>query len=232
VDLVNQFVHQFRASNNHTNIEEMNQEQLENMDEKITEKESDTIGSDDKDRQMQAECPICLLDIEPGVDCCLTNCSFPHAFHTSCLIRFAAQPRHRYQTVSCPLCCTDLFKPPDVHSIVLLSFVTRKDWDGMIEYQRANPTAKFDAIIEPGDYPDHANIGMTALHFAIRDHAPLVRIKQILEGYPAARSMKECSGARLTPYDFLSEVSTNGESWTEQEYSEVKDYLFPQDSSE
>ena len=80
-------------------------------------------------------------------------------------------------------------------------------------------------MIQRGDYPNNANCGMMPLHFAIRDHAPLVRIKQILEAYPAAKKTREISDH--TPYDFLSEISTNGESWTEQEYTEVKNYLYP-----
>ena len=102
----------------------------------------------------------------------------------------------------------------------------------MAEYQLAHPDAKFDAIIEAGHYHDDANIGMMPLHFAIRDHAPLAQIKHILEAYPEVRSRSEITG--ITPYEFLSENSPNGESWTEQEYNEVKDYLstYPQDSSE
>lgn len=212
----------------------MKREQLKNMDDRSTsssnermEKKSSTSGSEgpeDEDEQKQ-ECSICLLDIEPEVNCCVTNCSIPHAFHTSCLIEHAAQPRRRNGAISCPLCRVDLFMIPTRHSIELLRLVTRKEWDRMTEHLQANPDAKFDAVIERGDYDNNANCGMMPLHFAIRDHAPLVRIKQILEAYPAAKNTREISGH--TPYDFLSEISTNGESWTEQEYTEVKDYLYP-----
>ena len=105
----------------------------------------------------------------------------------------------------------------------LLQFVTWKDWQGMDEYQEAHPDATFDAIIEAGDYPLNQNIGMLPLHFAIRDHAPLAQIRRILEAYPAARFTRE--RANLTPFEFLSENSTNGQSWTDQEYNAVRDYL-------
>ena len=169
----------------------------------------------------QTDCPICLEVIEPEVNCCLTNCS--HAFHTSCLIQLAAAPRRRHTAILCPYCRGELFKIPNSHSIELLRLVTRQDWHGMAEYQRAYTDAKFDAVIEHGDYEDNANIGMMPLHFAIRDHAPLVQIKHILEAYPAAKSRREKSG--FTPYELLTENSVNGESWTEQQYNEVKDFL-------
>ena len=149
------------------------------------------------------------------------------ALHTahSCLIQLAAAPRRRHTAILCPYCRGELFKLPDSHSIELLRLVTRKDWDRMAEYQRAHPDAKFDKMIESGDYPNGENIGMMPLHFAIRDHAPLVQIKHILEAYPAAKSKTESSGR--TPRELLSENSANGESWTEQEYNEVKNYLYP-----
>jgi hypothetical protein len=159
-------------------------------------KESNTIGPEEG----ESECGICLGMIEPGVNCCMTNCCIPHAFHTSRLIEHAVK-NHRKAAVACPMCRADLFTYPDARSYELLRLVTLQDWDAMSAFIVGNPDAKFDKTIKVGDYPHDANLGMMPLHFAIRDHAPLVGIEQILEAYPEAKTARENSG--LAPLELL-----------------------------
>ena len=81
------------------------------------------------------------------------------------------------------------------------------------------------ASIEACDYPDGANVGMQALHFAVRDHAPIEVIREIYEAHPMALYAAEAAG--LTPPELLEEESPNSTNtnYTSLELEEVSVYL-------
>ena len=103
----------------------------------------------------------------------------------------------------------------------LLRAVTNSQWDEMRALLGAG--AVHGASIEASDYPDGANLGMQALHFAVRDHAPIEVIREIYEARPMALFVAERSG--FTPPELLGEENANGTNYTPQEHEDVKAYL-------
>mmetsp|Transcript_43046 Transcript_43046/g.48720 ORF Transcript_43046/g.48720 Transcript_43046/m.48720 type:complete len:133 (+) Transcript_43046:461-859(+) len=106
----------------------------------------------------------------------------------------------------------------------LLRVVTRRQWNRMHAILRQENAPTFTAAIEEGDYPrSGANVGMMALHFAIRDHAPLEIIKEIYEAYPPALYVRDRIG--ILPAEDFFPVSPNPPSFSAEEYQAVKTYL-------
>jgi len=110
----------------------------------------------------------------------------------------------------------------------LLRLVTTGNWKEMRAFREATG-ANFAAKIEEGDYPDCAydlNVGMMALHFAVRDHAPIDIVREIYEAYPEALFEKSNYG-RFAPTELLERKCPNtiNTNYTEDEYLEVKAYL-------
>ena len=83
----------------------------------------------------------------------------------------------------------------------LLLVVTRQEWSKRTALVRRGAT--YCATIRPGDYGEgDTNVGMMPLHFAVRDGAPLARIKEIYKAFPVALISGERSG--FTPLDLLN----------------------------
>jgi len=83
---------------------------------------------------------------------------------------------------------------------------------------------KFTNKIKTGYYPNNVNIGMTALHFAVRDHASIDVIKEIYEGYPLSIFTRDACGC--TPIDLCGRVTPNTKvNWSDNEWQQVKNYL-------
>ena len=105
---------------------------------------------------------------------------------------------------------------------LLLRAVTNQDWDVMRNLLQQDNPPNFTATIENGTYPNNNNVGMTALHFAFRDHAPLDIIREIYKAYPAALHCGERSG--LTPGELLGPTNPNNPNYTAEEYEAVTNY--------
>ena len=133
----------------------------------------------------------------------------------------------------CPYCRHVVLEASDSEKEKeLLRLVTRKEYDAVDEFTEENPDIKYKAAITAEDYPNGANTMMRPLHFAVRDHHPLPRIKEIYSSFPQALSLPEHSGQ--TPYDFLFQDyensvpeynSCNGSSWSKKTYLAVRKFL-------
>ena len=171
-----------------------------------------------------ASCCICLDDLPlvAGAGECTTECG--HRFHLRCILGLVSVNVSQGQLdTGCPLCRQSIVRTyvASEEDRELLRLVTNSQWGRMREL--LNEGAVHGASIEASDYPSGANCGMQALHFAIRDHAPIAVIREIYEAHPMALFIA-CRGG-LTPPDLLGEEAPNGASFTPQEYLEVKDYL-------
>jgi hypothetical protein len=107
----------------------------------------------------------------------------------------------------------------------LLRVVTRRQWGRMHAILQQENAPTFTAAIEEGDYPGDPglNVGMMALHFAIRDHAPLDIIREIYEAHPPALFVRDRCG--LAPAENFSPASPNLPSFSAEEYQAAKTYL-------
>ena len=87
-----------------------------------------------------------------------------------------------------------------------------------------NEGAKFVAAIKRGDYAQNQNMGMTALHFAVRDHAPLEIIQFIYHQDPSNLLKREssCDGR---PLDLLGQINPNWPSYTNAEFLATRAWL-------
>ena len=108
----------------------------------------------------------------------------------------------------------------------LLRVVTRQEWSKRKALVQQG--ASYCATIRPGDYgTGDTNVGMMPLHFAVRDGAPLARIKEIYTAYPVALISGERSG--LTPLDLLNGLFESDElakfNYTATRANNVKRYL-------
>jgi hypothetical protein len=105
-----------------------------------------------------------------------------------------------------PLCRSILYQPYKDRDIDLdlLKAVTKKEWPRMRELkeERENFQAGMYAKCADGRSP---NVGMMALHFAVRDHAPVEVIRDVFEGYPSARF--EVDAAGLIPEELLENAA-------------------------
>lgn len=102
--------------------------------------------------------------------------------------------------------------------------VTRRDWDAMHALMARG--VAFVAQIEPDDYGHGktTNLGMTALCFAVRDHAPLEIIQEIYEARPQVLHVRDYVG--LTPREDFFRESPNEPSYaTDEEFQAVSLYL-------
>jgi hypothetical protein len=171
-----------------------------------------------------ATCCVCLDDLPlvAGAGECTTECG--HRFHLRCILGLVSVNVGQGQLATgCPLCRQSIVTTyrASEKDRELLRLVTNSQWGRMREL--LDEGAVHGASIEASDYPSGANEGMQALHFAIRDHAPIAVIREIYEARPMAL-FAACRGG-LTPPDLLQEEAPNGASFTQQEYSEVKAYI-------
>ena len=170
-------------------------------------------------------CCICLdnLTAVAGAGECTTECG--HRFHLRCILNMVSMnvSRGRLET-ACPLCRNSIVRTytASEQDRELLFYVTNSQWDKMRELLGAG--AVHGASIEASDYPDGANFGMQALHFAVRDHAPIEVIREIYEAHPMALYVAAHNGWG-TPPELLEEETPNGTSYTPLELEEVRAYL-------
>ena len=172
-------------------------------------------------------CAMCLENLPGQNDYCKTSCG--HEFHLSCMLTYTARKGAlRYcveaTSVMCPLCRKELHNIPRDIDRELLHMVTWKNWSA--RKLLLEEGAKYSASIREGDYPNdgHKNLGMMALHFAVRDAAPTEIIKEIYYAHPIALISLE--GCGLTPFDlFPYEYELEKFGWTVERATEVKEFL-------
>ena len=178
-----------------------------------------------------ANCPMCLDELPPKTnDYCKTSCR--HEFHLSCLISYTvhtgleAQNPGKDREIPCPLCRSSLYAIPKDLDMELLRMVS----NGWYSKRAAliQKGAKYSATIQPGMHLNPmAEVGMAALHYAVRDGAPTKVIKEIYYAYPLALLMPDICG--LTPLDLLIGIiecdDLKGRNYTPERANEVKEFL-------
>ena len=172
-------------------------------------------------------CAMCLENLPGQSDYCKTSCG--HEFHLSCMLTYTAKKGAlrccvEATSVMCPLCRKELHTIPRDIDRELLRMVTHKNWSATRLLLEEG--AKYSASIREGDYPNdgHKNLGMMALHFAVRDGAPTEIIKEIYYAHPIALISLE--GCGLTPFDlFPYEYELEKFGWTVERATEVKEFL-------
>ena len=129
-------------------------------------------------------------------------------------------------SVMCPLCRKELHNIPRDIDRELLRMVTLKNWSA--RKLLLEEGAKYSASIREGDYPNdgHKNLGMMALHFAVRDAAPTEIIKEIYYAHPIA--LISLDGYGISPLDLLNglyEYELEKFGWTVERATEVNEFL-------
>ena len=163
------------------------------------------------------ECSICLDSLGEN-NTCITACG--HRFHLECMLQLRSNP-----VIRCPLCRVEVHSryQSSQEDRELLRVVTKRQWERMRELRSQEDPPQFRAAIEEGDYINGANVGMMALHFAVRDHAPLEVIRDIYDAYPKGLYVEEVNG--LSPIELLATTTPNGPNYTPEQYAEVKAFL-------
>jgi hypothetical protein len=147
-------------------------------------------------------CVMCLENLPAQNDYCKTSCG--HEFHLSCMLSYTtkkgASSCSKFATsILCPLCREQLYNIPRDIDRELLRIVTLKKWSERRSLLAEG--AKYSASIREEDYPNR-NVGMMALHFAVRDAAPTEIIKEVYYSHPIALITPEING--FTPLDLLN----------------------------
>jgi hypothetical protein len=127
-------------------------------------------------------------------------------------------------SVTCPLCRKELHNIPRDIDRELLHMVTWKNWSA--RKLLLEEGAKYSASIREGDYPNDGNLGMMALHFAVRDAAPTEIIKEIYYAHPIA--LISLCDYGMTPLDLLNglyEYELEKFGWTVERATEVNEFL-------
>ena len=173
-------------------------------------------------------CTICLIELPfssssspADRNSCTTTCG--HRFHLTCMLQCLGLHISDRPEFNCPNCRQELYTKSQYRSIdtKLLRCVSRREWTKMRSLVNEEK-ARFVARIEKDAYPHdtHCNLGMTALHFAVRDHAPLDVIQFIYHHEPCSMFQKEIND--LTPFELLCKITPNTPSYSNDEFLATK----------